>query len=42
MKTPKHNPLAREMAINSGAYRVRVVKARKGKGSYRRDRRIES
>jgi stalled ribosome alternative rescue factor ArfA len=39
MKTPR-NPLAKEMATNPGAYRVRVVKARKGKGAYRRDRRV--
>lgn len=32
------NEVAREMAVNSAAYRVRVVRARKGRGSYDRRR----
>ena len=36
MKVPKFNPLAKEMATNATTYRVRVVKARKGKGAYDR------
>lgn len=42
MKTPKHNPLAKEMATNAPVYRVRIVKASKGKGSYRRERPVHS
>jgi len=40
MKTPR-NPIAKEMATNPGNYRTRVVRPRKGKGAYRRERVVE-
>lgn len=36
MKTPKHNPLAKEMATADGRYRPRVTRAKRGRGSYNR------